>query len=122
LFGKLCNPEVEHFHVSVGPEHDVLGLDVAMYDASSVGGCERTDDLDHDVNSFTQRHSAAPQTLPQCLAFDQFTRDVVGRLILANLVNRQDIWMVKADYGARFLLKALQALGALRPAVMSMAR
>ena len=33
LFGKLCNPKVEHFHVSVRPEHDVLGFDVAMDDS-----------------------------------------------------------------------------------------
>src|SRR4029077_15531821 len=101
----------EHFHVSVRPEHDVLRLDVAMDNAGLVGGSERTHDLDHDVNSFTQRHSPTAQTLPQCLAFDQFTRDVVDGLILADLVNRQNIWMVKADYGARFLLKALQAFG-----------
>ena len=31
-------------------------------------------------------------------------------MILADLVNRQDIWMIERDYGARFLLKALQAL------------
>ena len=31
-------------------------------------------------------------------------------MILADLVNRQDIWMIEPDYGARFLLKPLQAL------------
>ena len=55
-------------------------------------------------------------------------------MILADLVNRQDIWMIEPDYGVGFLLKPLQPLGisvkrngrslsaALRPAVMSVAR
>ena len=31
-------------------------------------------------------------------------------MILADLVNRQDIWMIQRDYGVRFLLKTLQPL------------
>src|SRR6266436_352466 len=30
-------------------------------------------------------------------------------MVLADLVNRQDTWMIERDDGARFLLKALQA-------------
>src|SRR5205823_7903173 len=96
-FGKLCNPEVEHFHVSVRPEHDVLRLDVAMDNAGFVGGGERTRHLDRGVNSFTQLHPPAHQTLTQCLAFDQFTGYVMSRMILADLVNRQDVWMIEPD-------------------------
>src|SRR5207247_7662920 len=55
-------------------------------------------------------HSPAHQTLTQRLAFDQFTGNVMGRVILADLVNRQDIWMIEPNQGARFLLKPLQAL------------
>src|SRR6266542_2649958 len=32
-------------------------------------------------------------------------------VILADLVNRQDVWMIEPNQGARFLLKPLQALG-----------
>src|SRR5438477_5365991 len=73
-FGKLCNPKVEHFHVSVRPEHDVVGLDVAMNNSCVVRGGERTGHLDRDINSFTQLHWSARQTLTQRLAFDQFAR------------------------------------------------
>src|SRR4029077_8090198 len=109
-FGKLCNPKVEHFHVSVPPEHDVLRLDVAMDNPSFMGGSERACHLDGDVNSFTDLHSPAHQTLPQCLAFDQFAGYVMSGVMLADLVNRQDIWMIKPNYRPRFSLKPLQAL------------
>ena len=32
--GKLCEPEVEDFHVPVATHHDVLGLDVTMHEAA----------------------------------------------------------------------------------------
>src|SRR4029077_18564647 len=32
----------------------------------------------------------------------------MNRMILADLVHRQDIWMIEGDYRVRFLLKALQ--------------
>ena len=99
-----------------------------------VRGGERARHLDRDIDSFTPPPSAARETLTQRLAFDQFARDVVSRVILADFVNRQDIWMIEPDDRVRFLLKPLQALriagkaqgrsfsAALRPAVMSVAR
>src|SRR5439155_3146261 len=65
-------------------------------------------------NSFTQLHSATRQTLTQCLAFDQFTGDVMNRVILTDLVNGQNIWMVESNHRARFLSKPLQPLGVAR--------
>src|SRR5215475_5651213 len=35
-------------------------------------------------------------------------------VILADLINRQDVRMIEPDHGVRFLLKALQALGVAR--------
>ena len=84
--------------------------------------------------SFIRSHRPARKTLTQRLAVDQFAGNIVSGVILADLVNRQDIWMIEPDYSARFLLKPLQALpspvkrvgrslsAALRPAVMSVAR
>src|SRR5438105_15850244 len=51
------------------------------------------------------------ETFTQRLAFDQFTGDVMNRVILADLVNREDIRMIKRNDRVRFLLKPLQALG-----------
>src|SRR5882724_7169391 len=110
LFGKLCNPKVEHFHVSVRPEHDVLRLDVTMNNSRLMGGSERTGHLDSDISSFTDLHSSAHQTLTQRLTFDQFAGDVMNRVILADLVNGQDVWMIERNDCVRFLFKPLQPL------------
>src|SRR6266705_2418404 len=75
LFGKLSNAKVEHFHVPIRSEHDVLRLDIPMHDTGFVSGNERTRHLDRDVNSFTQLHRSVLQAATQRLAFDQFTGD-----------------------------------------------
>src|SRR5207245_3507263 len=45
-----------------------------------------------------------------CLFFGRLAGYVMSCVILAYLVNRQDIWMIEPNYGMRFLLKPLQAL------------
>ena len=105
LFGQLRNPEVEHFHVPVRPQHDVLRLDVAMDNAGFVGGRERSRDLDRHVDRFICFHRRARQTLAQRLAVDQFTGNVVSRMIFADLVNGQDVWMIERNDRARFLFE-----------------
>src|SRR5438477_8399305 len=78
LLRELCNPEVEHFHVAVRPEHDVLRFDVAMNGSRLMCGGERTRHLDRDVISFTQLHRSTSEAITQRLAFDQFTGYVMN--------------------------------------------
>ena len=78
LFGKLCDPEVEHFHISVRSEHNVPRVDVAMDNPGLMGGGECACYLNRNIDRFTQLHSPAHQTLTQGLAFDQFAGNVVG--------------------------------------------
>ena len=104
---ELREPEVEHLRVSVRPKHYVLRLDVAMDDSRLVSSREGNRHLDGDVESFTDLDSPAIQ-LTQRFAFDQFACYVISRVILADLVDRQDIRMIERDYGVRFLMKPLQ--------------
>jgi hypothetical protein len=68
---------------------------------------ERTGHLDRYINGFLRFHRLALQTLAQRFAVDQITRDIVSRAIFADLVDCQDIWMIKRDDRARFLCKSL---------------
>src|SRR6266498_548798 len=49
LFGEFGNSEVEYLRVSVRPQHDVFGFDVAMQDPAFVCGGQGRADLDSDV-------------------------------------------------------------------------
>ena len=63
--------EVEHLHVAVGPQHQVVGLDVAMDDRRGMRGRERRCRLDGDVEDLAQRQRAARDPLAQRLALDE---------------------------------------------------
>ena len=49
-----------------------------MDNAGFVSGNKRTRYLDRDLYTFTQLHRFARQAFAQCLAFDQFTGDVMS--------------------------------------------
>ena len=82
-----------------------------MNNSGFVCSSERTGHLDGDLNRFTQLHPSMRQTLTQRLAFDQFACYVMNRVIFADLVNGQDIWMIERNHCVRFLLKPLETLG-----------
>ena len=52
LFGQLCEPEIKHLHIAIGPHHDVFRFDVAMNDSGFVSGGKSVGDLDGDVKCF----------------------------------------------------------------------
>ena len=81
-----------------------------MYDASRVRGSECTSHLDSNLNRFTNLYASACEVLTQRFAFDQFAGNVLNRIIGSDLVNRQDVWVVKRSYSVRLLLKPLQPL------------
>src|ERR1051325_7007159 len=51
------------------------------------------------------------ETLPQSFAFDKLSRNDVTWARLKNFINRDDIRVIQCRSGARFLLKAAQAIG-----------
>ncbi len=51
-------PEVQHLHVAVARNHNVFGLEIAMYDAGGVRRRERIGDLDGGIQGFPRRQTA----------------------------------------------------------------
>ena len=69
-----CHPEIEQFHLSRLREHHVLGLDVAVQNASLVRGRKRIGTLDGDVEKLIDVDGlvqALPQRLPFHVLHDQ---------------------------------------------------
>src|ERR1051325_7719714 len=79
--------EVEHFHDPVTPQHDVVGLDVAMNDADAVRGRKRARDLDADFERFEWREPATPDASAQGVAVDGLRRDELFGVDLVDLVD-----------------------------------
>src|SRR6266511_2599804 len=56
--GQLGEAKTEKLNVAVAPDHDVLGVDVAMDDARGMRGCKRAADLNRDLENPCQLHSS----------------------------------------------------------------
>ena len=99
--------EVEHLHVAVGPDHDVLRLDVAVHDAGGMRGAERPRHLAADVDGRRQRLRRLDER-PQRPAVDQLLDDEeLARRRLADVVDGDDVGVVEGGGGARLAQEAL---------------
>ena len=94
LLGQFGNPEVEHLHVSVRSQHDVLRFDVAVHDAGFVRGSQRRGHLHGNFQRRVQIHPPARERRAQSHAFDELRRDELPVSLRADLVNRQNVRMI----------------------------
>ena len=109
---ELGESKVEHFHVPVGAQHDVLGLDVAVEDVRLVSGGERARDADRDVDDLADAERlAGVEAVAQRLPFDVLGRDEVPRLLLPHLVDGNDVGVVELRGRARLALEPAHTLG-----------
>src|SRR5436190_19691910 len=99
--GEFSNPEVEHLRVAVRTQHDVLRFDVAMHDAGLVRGSQRGGHLDCDFQCIVQIHPPTHQRRAQCYTFYELGRDELPGSLRADLVNRQNVWMIQGRGSAR---------------------
>src|SRR5581483_8886652 len=59
---------------------------------------------------FVQRQWRMRQTIAQRFAFDELSRNGVGRSGLQDFINGDDVWMIQRGRRARFLFETMQAL------------
>src|SRR5262245_44352843 len=114
---ELGQSEVQYLHVTVGPQHDIFGLDVAVSDPGGVRRRQRAGGLDRHFQRFGRLHSAVSDHLAERAAFDEFGRDEMyaARFLrgLADFMNSNDVRMIERGYGARLLPEASDSLGVL---------
>jgi hypothetical protein len=85
-----------------------------MNDPGLVRRRERRSDLDGDVERGDHRHLPVGQNLTQRQPFDEFGGDEMRRAVIADLVNGDDVRVVKRAGRARLLLEPEQPLVVLR--------
>ena len=102
--------EVEDLDVAIGPEHQVVGLDVAMHDRCGMRGRKRRRRLDRDVENFAKRQRTALQPFAHGLALDELRHQEPRSVVIADLVNGQDVGMIERGSGAGFVQEPAHAL------------
>ena len=103
--------EIEQLHVrrprrAAAHDHDVRRLQIAVHDALPMGALERSRDLFADRQDLVERQTSALDPARQRLSLDELHDQVVGLLIVADVVERADVRIVQCRDGARFALEA----------------
>jgi hypothetical protein len=93
--------EVDDDGAPVGPDQDVLGLDVAVHEAGGVDGAEPTRDVDADRQARGGGARRGRQPAPQVVALDQRHRHEHLALEIAGVEHGDDARMVDASQRAR---------------------
>jgi hypothetical protein len=102
--------EVQDLHAAIAGDEEVLRLEIAVDDPLLVRRGQAAGDLDCVVQGLAHGQRSPLQPLPQGLALDQL-RDEKGRpLVVAKVVDREDVRVVQAARGAGLLLEAPQAI------------
>ena len=102
---EFCEAEVENLDPAVRRDEQVFGFDVPMHDAVFVAGRETTGDLDGIVSGLAGRQRPPAHPFPERLAFEEFGDDVRPRALDADVMHGQDVRMIQAAGGSRFLLE-----------------
>jgi hypothetical protein len=103
--------EVQQLDVAVARHEDVVGLEVAMNDATRVGGGEAARDLGPIRGRLGHGQRALVQARAQGGSFEELRHDVGESVLLTHVVHREHVRIREAAGGARLLLEAPQSLG-----------
>ena len=76
-----------------------------MDEAAGMRGRQRTRQLDADVEHVAHRQCAPPQGVPQRLTLDELGHHIRTAIELTEIVNDDDVRVVQARRGPRFLMK-----------------
>src|SRR6185503_17743617 len=107
---KLRDTEVENFQVSIVPQHQVFGLDVAMNDSSRMSHRECARSLRTDARDFRYRWGFRAK-LTERASFDELHCDEVTRRRLTDFVNGYDVRVIESRSSACFANESLDSDG-----------
>src|ERR1700733_1333552 len=102
--------EVENLRVSASCNEDICRLDVAMDDAFGVGRIQRIGDLDAERQELLRVDGLFPNPVFQRRAIQVLHHDERPAILLTNVVNRADVWVVQGRSSLRFALKTAESV------------
>ena len=89
---------------------DVRGFDVSMDDAFRVCDVQPVCNANRNVQQHFQVHGPTCDEVFQGFAFQKFHGDEGSAILLADVVNRADAWMIQSGSGLGFTSEAFQGL------------
>ena len=92
-------------------DEEVLGLQVPVDDALLVGGGEALRDLERVVHGLLLRNRARVELPAQRLAFQKLHDGVGDAVLVAEVVNREDVGMRERRDGLRLALEPGERVG-----------
>src|SRR5580658_390431 len=98
--------EIQHLDVSVGADHDIFRLDVAVHDTGGVGDGQGLRDLAADVKQFLDGQTGVGQGT-EGMAFNKLHRDVTAAGGLTDIVNGDDVRMIECGSSTSFSQESL---------------
>ena len=107
---ELREAEVQHLHLAAGGHDDVRALDVAVDDAAGVRLDQRVVDLHRDADRLAHGDRPAMDPVRQQFALDVLHHDVVGPLVLADVVDGGDVRRAQRRGRARLGQKSRASL------------
>ena len=108
LFGEA---EVHNLHMSIGRDHDVRGLQVAVHDLLFMRGLHRFADLDADLNELRHRQRPSTELLLRGHALDVFHGDERFAVHFTDLVDLANVGMVQGGRRLRLAQESLARHG-----------
>ena len=104
--------EVGHLHLTVRADQDVRRLDVAVGDVVVVREPERSGDFARDLGGLLRRELLVRrQDLGECAPLHLLHHDEVGALVLAPVVDVDDVGVREAGGRLRFAAESLDEVG-----------
>src|SRR4029077_9972872 len=87
--------EIEDLGVSALGHEEIRGLDIAMDDSFGVGGIEGVGDLDSQVEQRFEVDGARVDAVLEGFAVEKFHGDKSFAIVVADVVDGADVWMVQ---------------------------
>jgi hypothetical protein len=112
--GQLGETEVEDLDALVPGEKQVLRFQVTMNDPLLVRCSQPLCDLDSIVGRLADGQRPTSKPFAQRLSFEKFLDDVGRSLMLADVINSRNVWMVQSTCRLGLVLEAAKAVGILR--------
>ncbi len=103
---QLGEPEVEDLDRAILGDEDVLRLEIPVDDAAGVGCGQTVGDLDRDLDRPPRGEVRLPQPLPKAAAAQQLRHDVGHPLVLADVIDGEDVRVVQRTGGPRLAFEA----------------